>query len=133
MPSGQASRRTAVITFDVIAGLGLIALVLVGLTAIASSLARTQSANAFERQLRLVAAHALNCARVGIDDPRAALRELDASFVESIEVAFEREPGHGAWAEAERVTVVVTGLRGSGPPRSFRLSTYVFPPAEGGS
>lgn len=121
-----------VLAFELIAGISLVILILVGFGLAAHRLASIQRLTVMERQVRDAAVCALNCIRAGVPDPQEFVRQSGASFAGQIEIRVNREPGGGEWNGATHVTVEAILDRGEQPAIRRVLSAYVFEP-EGGS
>lgn len=125
-------RVRGIMTFDLLAGLSLVILVLAGFGLAAHRLAAVQKLTVMQRQVRDAAVCVLDSIRTGAGDPQGVVRESGATYAAQIEVHIRREPGLGDWAGATRVTVEAVLDRGEQPAVRAVLSTYVFE-AEAGS
>ena len=129
-------RRTSgfargMMTFDLVAGISLVILILVGFSLAATRLVNIQKRTVMQRQVRDAAICAISGIRAGVADPQELVRQSGMAFAQQIEIRITREPATGEWAGATRVRVEAVLDRGDQPTLRHVLLGCVYD-AEGG-
>lgn len=119
-------RARAIFAFDLIAGVGLMMLILAGFGIAANRLASIQKLTAMQRQVRDAAELALNCVRAGAGDPQEVVRKSGTTYANEIEIRVTRESGTGDWDGATRISVEARLDRGEQSPIRVILAGYVY-------
>lgn len=117
--------RRGFMSLELAAGLGLLMLVVAGISLMLTRLVGVRDLAVAQRQVRTLAVHGLNCVRAGIDEPAAAIRASGLSLASEVRVEVVREPGTDAWLGLERVRVAVTLDRGRRPAVTWNAIGFV--------